>query len=170
MRAVLRATVLWLPLAIAAGCASPVERVADEYRHHGHGYTIAAPAPPWKPTKVEQATLAFRGPANEGMTLKSRCGRPVAGPQMMARHLLIGIEREIVEARPVPVAGESGWLQLVDTDDGAGHPLKLKTITLILDGCSFDWVLAAAPELFPAAEPVFDAWWQSFRLAPERGA
>ena len=38
-------------------------------------------------------------------------------------------------------------------------------LVILAGGCTFDWVLATAND-FEAAEPAFDAWWQSFQLGP----
>ena len=41
--------------------------------------------------------------------------------------------------------------------------MRIKTVTLVLDDCSFDWILVAAGP-FEAAEAAFDDWWASFHL------
>jgi hypothetical protein len=48
-----------------------------------------------------------------------------------------------------------------------GTPVRVKTVSLVAGGCSFDWMLASAGG-FAAAEPAFDAWWQSLALDPAR--
>jgi len=174
MRAVIRRTHPWLLVALAAGCVGPVVQSGGLYRHRAHGYAVSAPGGTegaWARVEVEGATLAFRSPQADTVTLTSRCGRPVAGVQLMARHLLIGLaERNVVETHPVAIAGSSGWLQVVDTSN-AGHPVRLKTITLVARKCSFDLVLAAAGPRFAEVEPVFDAWWGGFHfVTEERGA
>ncbi len=152
---------------LAVGCASSVERVDGVFRHHRHGYTIAAPAGTWRSVDVDHATLAFARGDSESMSLKSRCGRPVARAELMARHLLIGLEpRDVVASHPVSVDGRSGWLQVVDTS-ADGRPVRLKMVTLVVGDCSFDWVLATSADP-GAAEAEFDAWWQSFHIDATR--
>lgn len=112
--------------------------------------------------EVEQATMAFKRGEAESMSLKSRCGRPVARAELMARHLLIGLKpRNVVESQAVSLDGRSGWVQVVDTAVD-GKPVRLKTVTLVVGDCSFDWVLATSSDPI-GAEAEFDAWWQSFR-------
>ena len=154
---------------IAAGCASnPMSRVEGGYRHGRHDYTIAKPGGPgeaWQRVSVEGAALAFRRPGPESMSLQSHCGRPVAEPFFMARHLTIGLpERTLVAAGPTLVAGRDAWTQTFDTVQ-EGISVRVKTVTLVAAGCSFDWILATAGAFEPA-EQAFDAWWGSFRLDP----
>jgi hypothetical protein len=174
MRDAIRRTSPWLLVALAAGCVGPVQYTGNRYEHRDHGYSVPAPGGAegaWQRFEVEGATLAFRDPQADSMVVKSRCGRPVAGAQIMARHLLIGLpERDIVEARPVSIAGRSGWLQVIDTSNAGGR-VRLKTVTLVAHACSFDLLLASSAARFARLEPAFDAWWQGFRfLADEGGA
>jgi hypothetical protein len=83
----------------------------------------------------------------------------------MARHLLIGLrERTLVAAGPTQVEGRDAWAQTVDIVL-EGDSVRVKTVTLVALGCSFDWILMTAGDFEPA-EQAFDAWWGSFRLAP----
>ena len=154
---------------IGAGCASsPMSRIEDGYRHRRHDYTIARPDGPgeaWQRVTLEGAELAFRRPGPEVLSLQSRCGRPVAAPVFMARHLLIGLpERTLVAAGPTQVDGRDAWTQTLDTVQ-KGVSVRVKTVTLVAADCSFDWILMTAADFEPA-EQAFDAWWDSFRLDP----
>jgi hypothetical protein len=154
---------------IGAGCASsPMLRIEGGYRHELHGYAIARPdgaGEAWQRVTAEGAALAFRRPGPESMGLESRCGRPVAEPVFAARDLLIGMrERTLVAAGPTQVDGRDAWTQTLDTVQ-AGVSVRMKTVTLVAAGCSFDWVLTT-PGSFEQAEQSFDAWWGSFRLDP----
>jgi hypothetical protein len=115
---------------------------------------------------VEGAVLAFRR-GNEWMSLQSRCGRPVASAELMARHLAIGLAgRRIVSTAPVEVGGLGGFAQRLEVQrDGIG--VQLETVTLVLGDCSIDWVLATRSDAVPS-QAEFDAWWGSFRVDPER--
>ena len=154
---------------IGAGCASsPMSPTEGGYRHRRHDYTIARPDGPgeaWQRVTLEGAALAFRRPDREFLGLQSRCGRPVAEPVFMARHLLFGLrERTLVAAGPTQVDGRDAWSQTLDTVQ-EGVSVRVKTVTLVAAGCSFDWILMT-PGAFEPAEQAFDAWWGSFRLAP----
>jgi hypothetical protein len=157
-------------LAAALGCAGPFAVTDAGYRHRQHDYAIAAPdgsGPAWERVEVEGATLAFRRAGPDTISLVSRCGQPVAAPQIMARHLVIGVpDRTEVASGPIQVAGRSGWVQRFDVTHG-GLVVRVKTISLVADGCSFDWMLASSGG-FEAAESAFDAWWQSLRLDSAR--
>jgi hypothetical protein len=156
-------------LLVGAGCAgSPILRVEGGYRHHRHDYTIAKPGGPgeaWQRVRLDDAALAFRRPGPESISLQSRCGRPVAPAAFMARHLVIGLpDRTPIAEGPIQVAGREGWTQTFDTvKDGVS--VRVKTVTLVVADCSFDWILAT-PAAFEPAEQAFDAWWSSFRLDP----
>jgi hypothetical protein len=151
---------------VAAGCAGPVARSDGGWRHRKHDYAIAdpgGPGPAWQRFEVEGADLAFRRPGPDTLSLLSRCGRPVAGAQLMARHLVMGErERRLVAAQPIEVAGRSGWLQSFEVER-EGKPVRVETLTLVVGDCTFDWVLASAGD-FASAESAFRDWWGSFRL------
>lgn len=153
------AGVLWL----AAGCASDVALAGGRYRHTRHDFSVAAPGPSWQRFDVEGAWLAFRRPGPQTMTLQVHCGRPITEPAIMARHLVLGIrDRTVVQAGPVQVAGSDGWTQTFDTR-ADGVPVRVKTVTLVVAPCVYDWTLAAAVA-FEDAERDFDAWWASVRI------
>lgn len=100
------------------------------------------------------------------MSLQSRCSGPVADPAVMARHLRIGLpDHTLRQAGPIGVAGRSGWTQTLDTRDPSGV-VRVKTVTLVVEGCTLDWVLVATRG-FEEAERDFDAWIASVRLPGE---
>ena len=151
---------------IGAGCAGPIKELDGGYHHRRHGYRIDAPGGPggaWQRIEVEHAQLAFRRPGPSIVSLLSRCGRPVADPALMARHLVIGLpNRDLVQAGPLVVAGRDAWTQTFDTvQDGVS--VRVKTVTLVVGDCTLDWILSASGPFEPA-EAAFDAWWQSIRL------
>jgi hypothetical protein len=158
-------------LGLIAGCASNLARTEDGYRHTGHHYTIGAPrgfGAPWERIEVEGAWIAFRRPGPQTVSMQSHCGRPVAHPAIMARNLVLGVrERTLRQAGPVAVAGRSGWSQTFDTRSD-GVAVRVKTVTVVIDGCTYDWTLAAVGDFAPA-ERAFDAWWGTFRIDPRGG-
>ena len=85
-----------------------------------------------------------------------------------ARALLIGIDEKVLrQSGPVAVRDWQGWSQVLDVQEGA-RVLRLKTVTLVAEACSFDFVLVAGDD-FEALETGFDAWWAGFQygeLAP----
>jgi hypothetical protein len=156
---------------LATGCASDLVRTEDGYQHRRHRYTVGVPGvpgPAWEEIEIEGAWIAFRRPGPQTLSLQSRCGRPVAHPAVMARSLVLGIrDRRLRQAGPIVVAGRNGWSQTFDTAS-EGVVLRVKTVTVVIDGCTFDWTLAAIGD-FAAAERAFDAWWGTFRLGPPKG-
>ena len=159
----LAGTVLGLPLLL--GCAGGA-LVVDGGRlvHAGHGFSVDVPErPPWKPVSVDHAVAAFRSGRSAHMSLQSGCGRPVAAPRIMARHLVIGLpERTLRQSGPVSVGDWPGWFQVLDTLHGEAA-VRVKTVTLVAGRCTFDWILSARSG-FEMAEPSFDAWWRSFEF------
>jgi hypothetical protein len=158
---------LWLPvLLLGAGCASTsLSATKQGFTHRRHDYTIGPVPAGWKRVNVKGAAIAFSRSGPNTMSLQSRCGRPVASPQLMARHLVIRLpDRELVSAAPTLVDGRNAWSQVFDTP-GEGVSVRVKTVTLVALDCTFDWVLASSGG-FAAAESDFDRWWESFRLGP----
>jgi hypothetical protein len=156
-RVTLVGTMLGIPLCIA--CATGTfEPVDGRFHHRVHGYSLAEP----------ETVVAYRRHGSALMSLQSGCRRPLAGPQVMARHLVIGLpERTLRQAGPVAVGNWPGWTQTFDTLQ-EGTTVRVKTVTLTTNHCAIDWILTAA-EGFEAAEPSFDRWWSSFRVDPEDG-
>ena len=154
---------------IGVGCSGSVAWVDGSYRDHRYDFRIGAPAgpgPTWQRVKVDDAALSFRRDTAGGrdtLSLVPRCGRPVAEAQIMARELVIGLdERHLQAAGPVSIAGRSGWTQTFRTGADAA-PVRVKTVTLVVQDCSFDFVLAVSGQA-DDAEAAFDRWWQSFQL------
>jgi hypothetical protein len=164
--------VLVLVGALGAGCAGPLVEEAGGWRHRKQAWTIARPGgagAPWQRVDVDGALLAFRRPDHELMSMQSRCGRPVASAEVMARHLLIGLRhREIVASTPVAVDGRSGWQQTFEIH-GDPSGVRVETVTVVVGDCTLDWILAGRAE-DTESEAAFEAWWQSFRLDPARWA
>jgi hypothetical protein len=151
------------------GCAaSPLAPVDGGFVDERHGYRIGLPTraePPWRREKVEGSLLAFERPGPIRMTFSSRCGVPLTRPQLLARHLRIGIPAHVVRAEgPVAHASLEGWQQVFDADAARGA-VRVKTVTLTANACAFDWVLIAREASdFESAERDFDAWWKTFAV------
>jgi hypothetical protein len=166
--ALLSLTVLW-------GCAAsnPLTAADGGYRNARHGYRLGVPPagePPWEPQKVEGSLLAFHRTGVAWMTFSSRCGEPITRPELLARHLRIGIPANVVrESGPVELGALSGWQQVFDADAAHGA-VRVKTVTFAANGCAFDWVLVARESGgFENAEPDFDAWWATLAVEPQTG-
>lgn len=159
-------------VALVSGCLGPIERVGERFHHREHGFAVMAPqgaAGAWEQIDVAGATLAFRGPAAQTVVVKSRCGKPVAAPQLMARHLFFGLpDRALVASQPAVVDGTEAWLQVVDVSEH-GQAVRIKALTVVVASCSYDLVLAAGRDQFDAVEAVFDRWWSSFEFTPGAG-
>jgi hypothetical protein len=62
----------------------------------------------------------------------------------------------------VSVGPWPGWSQVVDVG-GESRALHLKSVTLVAEGCTVDFLLLAGDD-FESAETSFDSWWQSFEM------
>ena len=156
----------------SSGCAGTgsLREVAGFYSHPDLHYRIARPTggdSGWKLIRVKGADLAFRQATPEAghrpamMVLISECGRGTDNPSVMARQLLIGVrDRALRQAGPLAHRGSPGWMQVFDTIH-EGVAVRVKTISIRNQGCTFDWALVA-PGPFRPAEGQFDAWWSSF--------
>jgi hypothetical protein len=170
-RALRRTRVVALALGVAGAlhgtaCASPVvERDDGGYSHARQGWRVDAPGDPWTRAEVEGALLAFRAPGGAWMSLASRCGIAPAQPRVLVRHLAIGLRpRQLVAEREVRVDGRPGWWQTWRTRVGDAER-ELDALSVVGDGCVYDWVLVAPPGSTSLREG-FERWWGTFRLAP----
>lgn len=168
--------------ALVVACATgPMVATGTGWRNRDLGYTIAAPeagAGPWRRIRVEGADLAFRGAYGETLSLLSHCAERAGTPRIQARNLTIGLGGATpLASGPISLRGDAGWAQSFELDRDATR-VRVHAVTLVSDGCTFDWVLSArAPE--PGDGPgalgedgwqadlrSFDAWWRSFRYRP----
>ena len=145
-----RATWAGVLLAVPAlwGCAaaSPLTPIDGGFRNLRHGYRLGVPADPsWQRDDVEGSLLAFHHRSGEvRMTFSSRCGEPLTRPDLLARHLRIGIPANVVrEAGPVELGALPGWQQVFDVDASRGA-VRMKTVTFAVNGCALDWVRASS--------------------------
>ena len=155
-------------LLLILGCAGDLVAVEGGFRHRRHGYTLGTPegpGAPWHRVEIDGAVIAFRRPGPQTVSVQSSCGRSVADPAILSRHLVIGVDRQVLQqAGPAVVDGRNGWTQTFDTPEG----VRIKTVTTVTGDCVIDWILAAqrGPG-FEGAERVFDAWWSASRLPEE---
>ena len=143
------------------------------FRHRDIGYKIALPdwgeIPAWERYEIEGVDLAFRDSKDGGrsnMSLLSQCRDSGASPQVLARHLTIGLsESQVLRSGPVALAGDPGWSQTFVTRQ-EGTPAQVKSVTVVSLPCVFDWVLVM-PGNFGRIESIFDRWWASFEFHAE---
>jgi len=161
-RCVCRAA-LGLTLLLLA-CAHDLVAENGGWRSKREGFRIGEPGAGWERFDLEGADLAFRQGGSETISLLARCGRPVASPAIMARHLMIGIpERTLRQAGPFLVGGRSGWTQTFDARL-EGRTVRIQTVTLVTAGCAYDFLVVAAGDPEPA-QRAFEAWVDSFSLS-----
>ena len=172
-----RATWAGVLLAVPAlwGCAAvnPLTPIDGGFRNLRHGYRLGVPADPsWQREEVEGSLLAFHHRSGAArMSFSSRCGEPLTRPDLLARHLRIGIPANVVrEAGPVELGALPGWEQVFDVDASRGA-VRMKTVTFAVNGCALDWVLIAREaDGFEAAEADFDAWWHTLAVDSTPGS
>ena len=170
---------LWLGACLFAlgGCASigPPGVVDGFHQDTEIGYRVAMPdgkGSGWKWIGVDGAVLSFEQSAPEPgqrpaiMVFLLECGRGAENLSIVGRQLLIGIrDRALRQAAPIALRGSPGWMQVFDTLQ-QGVTVRVKTISVRSEGCTFDWALVA-PGPFRAVEDQFDAWWSSFERLPD---
>jgi hypothetical protein len=148
---------------LLVACAGDLLAERGGWRSRREGFWISNPGAGWERFDLEGADLAFRQGGSETMSLQARCGRPVTSPQIMARHLMIGIpERTLRQAGPYLVADRSGWMQTFDARV-EGRMVRIQTVTLVDADCAYDFVLVAAGDPGPAQRD-FEAWVEDFSL------
>lgn len=149
--------------ALCVGCASDLVLVDGRFVQREHGFAFAEPAqPPWRRIEVEGTLVAYTRPGGALMSVQSECGRRPPSPQIQARSLLIGLSsKRVRQSAPVAVGPWQGWSQSVDVGEEGGPLRRMKSVTLVAEDCTVDFVLVAGDD-FESLEPGFDAWWQSF--------
>ena len=147
---------------VCLACTSTLVLEGGHWRHGTLGYSIEALAPGWVPLRVDGVDLAFRGPGGATTSLSSRCHTPLARPQILARHLVIGLpDRSLLEARAVVVDGRPGWLQRYELSVDAATR-RLTSVTTVVRECVIDFVLVE-PHPASGSAQEFERWWGSFR-------
>ncbi|HXK26176.1 MAG TPA: hypothetical protein VMS55_26170 [Myxococcota bacterium] len=145
-------------------CASDLVLVSGRYVQRKDGLSFAEPepgTPPWQRVEIDDTLAAWERPGGARITVQAECHRKPPSPQVQARSLLIGVERkELRQSGPVAVGPWPGWSQEFDVGEPE-RPLHLKTVTLVAQDCTVDFLLLAGDD-FEAALPGFDAWWKSF--------
>jgi hypothetical protein len=150
-------------LLLLLACARDLVAERGGWRSTREGFWIGSPGAGWERFELEGADVAFRQGGTETMSLQARCGRPVASPQIMARHLMIGIpERTLRQSGPYPVGGRSGWMQTFDARVD-GRMVRIQTVTLVTAACAYDFLVVAAGDSEPA-QRAFEAWVEGFSL------
>ena len=149
---------------LSIACASDLVLVDGRYVQRKYGLSFAEPepgTPPWRRVGLDDTLVAWERPGGARMTVQAECQRKPASPQVQARSLLIGVERKTLrQSGPVMIGPWPGWSQLFDVGEPE-QPLHLKTVTVVAQDCTVDFLLLAGDD-FDAAEPGFDAWWKSF--------
>jgi len=163
---------VWLLVILqTAACATGPVFEGGRYQHRRGRYSIAQPGGEdsgWQRIRVEGAELSFQGPGRAMMSFVEHCGRAPAKPRVLARQLLIGLDRpRLVEEGAVGADETEGWMQRLEATAG-GEALQLKTVTRVVGQCSYDWILVSRRGL-EGPEPAFDAWWKSFRSFEPEG-
>ncbi len=144
-------------------CAGDLVAVEGGFRHRRHGYAFREPGVPWRRIDLNEAVIAYRRPGPATMSLQTRSGGPLAEPSVLARHLRIGQPAYTLrQAGPVAIGARQAWTQTLDAGS-AGAVVRVKTVTLVVESCTLDWILVAG-DAFEDAEPDFDAWVASTQL------
>jgi hypothetical protein len=144
------------------------------FRNEGVGYSIGHPGgddrSEWRKVEIDGADLAFRRADGAALSLSSDCRKTSAPIGVLARHLIIGTERDdLLAASPVELLGDQGFSQTFDTREG-GVTLRIKAVTLASGRCVFDFVAVGRDAgSFDQLERVFDDWWTSFERSPTAG-
>ena len=149
---------------LGVGCAGPLVYSNGRFLLREQGFSFADPAAgglPWKRVEQDHALVAFVRPGGARMSAQAECGRKPQSPQLLARGLLIGVAPlRLRQSGPVAVGPWPGWSQVADVDV-EGRERHLKTVTLVAEGCTVDFLLVAGDD-FESVEPGFDGWWKSF--------
>lgn len=124
----------------------------------------------WSRTSIRGADLAYHGPHDAYMALSSHCDEDETRPALLARQLLVGLEkRKRLSAEEFEFAGGQAFRQSIQSLDESGEALRTRTVTLVRGGCVVDWVMVV-PGSVPEVEETFDRWWQAFDPGTMPGA
>ncbi len=163
-------------LSFALACATGLRSVDGGFEDPELGVRVEAPtgAVEWRRVKVKDVDLRFSEDSSDAtMSLFSDCGRTARqladAPEILARQLLFGLRTAALPTiEEIEVAGHPAIAQVFEAEEESRR-IMVKTVSVALQGCSYDFVLVA-PRAFAAREVEFDRWWSSFSaIAPSAG-
>jgi hypothetical protein len=145
--------------ACTPACMSTGAFDGHTYRGAGFGFTVPAIPEGWHRVELTDAALAFRDDARAASILvNAKCGSksddvPLAS---LTEHLIIGTtERTFLEEATVPMDGrEARHTILVAKLDGV--PMQFDIYVMKKNGCVFDFVYVAEPQMFVEGSAAFE--------------
>jgi hypothetical protein len=156
VEAVLLAAVLAL-----AGCSA--SRIVDGVFHSDKGYRVTVPAPGWQAQTGRRVDLELRRDGAAGMLVDATCG-PVAERSLdvLSRHLLFGLRHWRDATRePAQVGGLTAQRRTL-RGEMDGREVAVEAIVAQGEGCVYDFLYVAPPELFDEGQPAFRSLVDSF--------
>jgi hypothetical protein len=150
---------------VALACVAPIALVEGRWRAAASDVSVvdlAALEPGWRRAAFEGPLLAFEAADGARASWLRRCPGSTAASRAEGRALLISLEDvEVREEAPVSLAGREAWI-LHATAYEAGRPVRVKSVTRAVDGCTDDFLLVTSAAL-EAHEAAFDRWWASYQ-------
>ena len=157
---------------LALGGCAPGRIAGGLFTNEQAGYRVQLPPPAWAVSARPEADLVLRrtdGPAT--IAIATRCGSPAEGPlPSLSRHLFFGLRDREIAARAERSVDGVPALQTTLVATLEGQPVEISAVVLRRDGCVFDLMYVAAPELFPEHLPAFEgvvAGWRFLRPASD---
>lgn len=162
--------VFWYGIALActilSGCAT--WQVLDgTYLNEAKGFKLRLPSSIWTLEGGDEPELLFRHqtlPA--GMMVNATCGgrAPSRELHVLGRHLLFGLKEKRVLKTDQTVLAEKEVLQTFVRGTFEGEELLVKSYVIKAEGCVYDLVYFADPEVYAEGEGEFEALVKGFEL------
>jgi hypothetical protein len=147
------------------GCAA--RRLENGVYYSSKGYRVAVPGSDWMRVDSRDADLELRRRGGVGMLANATCGAPSAVPsKVLAMRFAIELRNRVtIERDEVPVDGQPAAHSVLEgAVDVGGPPMRVETYVLTHDGCVYDLIYAAPPELFEGWRGDFARFVGSFVL------
>ena len=164
--AVRRAMALAAATLALGACAG--KRIEHGVFHAPSGYRVALPPDgAWRIVDDSRADLELRHrTAAAGMLVNGACDPGVArrGPEVLARHLLMGLrDRVELERGEVPVNGRVASHRLLEGRmRQSDERVRVESYTLRGERCVYDLLFVAEPQAFDAGRSDFRRFVESF--------
>lgn len=154
---------------LLAGCATQ-RTVNGFYLNEVKGFRVQVPWTGWEVAESPGVDLTLRDTRSQAhMAVSASCPAGETGPlPSLVRHLFFGL-RQVKRLREgcILLDGVRG-LETVVTGRWEGTPVQVRSVVVRRQGCLYDLLLVAPPEIFGARSADFDRFLEGWQFLSER--
>jgi hypothetical protein len=125
--------------------------------------------PSWREVETK-GDLAFRSPEGGTIYANMECEKTEDAPlDVLANHLLFGVDVKHEDRQEITLAGRKALRNRIEGEVD-GVPVRLDTVVLMKNGCTYDLGLVAGPGDLSDQEAAFDRFIAGFETLEPRKA